>query len=167
MHIDLIEAYKRVCGKCWSQHEAYERMVLEPAPRYYVSAKHAHQIIAPMVKGDFEMVNLMLPMRREMYYSLFEVVLRLSEQKEFRGKSLNYIMPFAITQPAPRFFISPTRARIIRNFLKNGIFDEQGKVIEEKLPSYTRTRVNKQLKMEAHKKWMLERKLLAEGAQVK
>lgn len=165
MHKDLIDAYKRVCGSCWNQSEAYEKMVLEPAPRYYVSIKQAHKVIAPMMRGDFEMVNLMIPMKREMYYSLFEVIMRLSTQAEFRGKSLYFILPFAITQPAPRFYISPTRARIIRGFMKNGTFDENGKVVDEKLPSYARTRKSYHIRKEKHRQWMLE-KMLEEQKQV-
>lgn len=157
MQQDLIAAYKRVCGDCWSQQQAYERMVTEPAPRYYVSPRQASQIIALMVRGDFSRVDTMLPLRREMYYSLFNVVQQLSEKREFIGKSLSYIMRFAVVQPAPRFFISPVRASIIRGFIRNGVFDEDGKVIDEKLPSYVRTRENNLKKYKKKKKWMLEK----------
>lgn len=142
MHQDLIDAYKRVCGDCWSQREAYVRMVNEPAPRYYVSPRQASQNIAMMVRGDFSKVDTMMPLRRELYYSLFDVVQRLSERREFIGKSLSYIMRFAVVEPAPKFFISPVRGSIIRGFIKNGTFDENGKVIDAKLPSYATTRAN-------------------------
>ena len=160
MQHDLIAAYKRVCGNCWSQHQAYVRMVNEPAPRYYVSPKQASQIISLMVRGDFSKVEMMLPMRREMYYSLFKVVQELSEKREFIGKSLSYIMKFAVVQPAPKFFISPIRGSIIRGFIKNGVFDENGKVIDEKLPSYVNTRENNRKRTKERKerkKWTLEK----------
>lgn len=157
MQQDLIAAYKRVCGDCWTQHQAYERMVNEPAPRYYVSPRQASQIIARMVKGDFSRVEMMLPLRREMYYSLFKVVQELSEKREFIGKSLSYIMKFAVMQPAPKFYISPLRASMIRSFIRKGVFDENGKVIDEKLPSYVTTRENNRKKGEERKKWMLEK----------
>lgn len=166
MQHDLVEAYKRVCGSCWSQSQAYERMVVEPAPRYYVSPRQASQIISPMVRGDFRSVNKMQPLRKAMYYSLLEVVQRLSEKREFIGKSLAYIMRFAVVEPAPRFFITPTRASIIRGFIRNGVFDENGKVIDAKLPSYARTRENnmkrfrarkaRKERREERKRWMLE-----------
>lgn len=160
MQQDLIAAYKRVYGKCWSQHEAYERMVNEPAPRYYISPKQASQNIALMVRGDFSKVEMMMPLRREMYYSLFSVVQELSERREFIGKSLSYIMKFAVIQPAPKFFISPVRGCIIRGFIKNGVFDADGKVIDEKLPSYVNTRENNRKRSKERKerkKWMLEK----------
>lgn len=162
MQRDLIDAYKRVCGSCWSQTQAYERMVNEPAPRYYVSARQASQIISPMVRGDFERVDMMLPLRREMYYSLFKVVQELLEKREFIGKSLSHIMRFAVVQPAPKFFISPLRASTIRGFIRNGVYDEDGKVIDAKLPSYYTSREKKRKKSEERKKWMLER--MSEGA---
>lgn len=136
LQVDLMEAYKRVCGTCWTQSEAYERMVMEPAPRYYVSAKQASQIISPMLRGDFERVNMMLPLHREMYYALFDEVMRLCEKRDYVGKGLLYIMREAVLQPAPRFFISPTRAKIIRIWLKNGVFDEEGRFLSEKQPWY-------------------------------
>lgn len=162
MQEDLMAAYARVCGDCWSQHEAYERMVNEPAPRYYVSPKQASQIIALMVRGDFSRVDMMLPLRREMYYSLFKVVQELSEKREFIGKSLSYIMKFAVVHPAPKFFISTQRGSAIRIFIKNGVFDEDGKVIDEKLPSYVKTReyARKRFKeRKERKKWTLEKML--------
>jgi hypothetical protein len=119
-----------------------------------------------MVRGNFDHVNMMLPLRREMYYSLFNVVMELSEKRAFIGKSLSYIMAFAVIQPAPRFFISPIRGRLIRGFIKNGVFDENGKVIDAKLPSYVTTRENNRKKFKERKereKWTLEK--MSEGAE--
>ena len=161
MHVDLIDAYKRVCGKAWSQQEAYELVVKEPAPRYYVTPKQAYQVILPMVKGDFEMVNMMLPLRRKMYYALFEEVLRLSEQRQFIGKSLWQIIQFAVIQPASEFYISAGRVSHIRCWLKNGTIRNDGSVDESKLQSYARTREfhRRRLKQrkEALEKWTSER----------
>jgi hypothetical protein len=134
LHVDLIEAYKRVSPHCWTQHEAYERMVKEPAPRYYVSAKQAYQVIAPMTKGDFDLVNLMIPMRRRMYYSIFETFMRMSEQRQFVGKSLYYIMQFVVLSQAPEFFITPGRAKQIRIFIKNGRLRSDGRPNKDYVP---------------------------------
>jgi hypothetical protein len=161
MQRDLIEAYKRVYSSCWTQKQAYERMVDEPAPRYYVSPKQASVILSPMMKGDFVRVDMMMPLRREMYYSLYHEVIKLCERREFIGKSLSYIMKFAVTQPAPKFYISPTRAKIIRSYIRNGVFDENGRVRDEKLPSYIICREKKRVQYQARKKWMLER--MSEG----
>jgi hypothetical protein len=69
-------------------------------------------------------------------------------------------MKFAVVQPAQKFFISPIRGSIIRGFIKNGVFDENGKVIDEKLPSYVNTRENNRKRTKERKerkKWTLEK----------
>jgi hypothetical protein len=62
-----------------------------------------------------------------------------------------------VIQAAPKFFISPIRGCIIRGFIKNGVFDENGKVIDAKLPSYVNTREKNRKKSKERKKWMLEK----------
>ncbi len=136
-------------------------MVLQPAPRYYVSAKQALQIISPMMKGDFEKFNMMMPLKREMYRNLFDEVVKLSEKREFVGKSLIGIIRFAILQPAPRFYIGPTRARIIRHFIKSGKYDSEGRVRVEMAPWYItglekKNKKNRELR-ERKRQWMLEK----------
>ena len=132
---DLIKAYNHVAPLCWTQREAYAKAVKEPAPRYYVTPKQAAQVISPMVKGNFERVNMMLPNRRRMYYSLFDRVIELSEKRAFVGKPLTYIMQFAVIQPAPEFFCSYTRLHEIRSFIKTGKLNDEGRVINH--PSRT------------------------------
>lgn len=124
---DLIKAYNRVAPKSWSQKMAYEKAVKEPAPRYYVSPKQAAQIISPMLRGDFQRVDMMMPNRRRMYYSLFNKVLELSEKRSFIGKSLFYIMQFAVTTPAPEFFIDFRKLRELRSSVRLGKIDEDGR----------------------------------------
>ena len=134
---DLIKAYNSVAYQCYSQDEAYKRAVKQPAPRYYVSPKQALQVISPMVRGDFEKVDMMLPNRKRMYYSLFEKVVELSEKRAFIGKSLLYICRFAVISPAPEFFISHKAIANIRGMLKNGYYDDDGK-ISKTIPSRIR-----------------------------
>lgn len=130
---DLIKAYNKVAQSSWSQNDAYKKAVKLPAPRYYVSARQASQVIAPMVRGDFERVNMMHPNRRRLYYSLFEKVIELSEKRAFIGKPLTYIVRFAVSSPAPEFFVSPYAVAKVREYLKKGYFDEEGKM---KQPPY-------------------------------
>jgi hypothetical protein len=157
LYHDLMDAYKRVAPTCWTQGEAYERMVKEPAPRYYVTAKQAYQVIAKMVKGDFEMVNMMLPLRRRMYYSLYDEFVSLCEKPIFFNKSVWFIIQHAVARPAPQFFISPERAKHIRCWLKSGVLDDNGKIDQSRLPSYIRTREYHRKKREERKQWMSEK----------
>lgn len=111
-------AYIDVCGSCYSQKEAYEKTAAHPAPRYYISPKQALQVISPMTKGDFELVEMMQPRRRKLYESLFKEVDKMSELREYQGKSLSYILQFAVLRPAPEFFIGWDRVKQIRLRLK-------------------------------------------------
>jgi hypothetical protein len=137
MQDDLIAAYKRVCGHCYTQQQAYERTVKEPAPRYYVSVKRAYQTLLPMMRGDFDRVNLMEPNSRRMYYSLFRKVVELNETK-YPNKSLWFIVPFALTSPAPEFFIGWKQCKRIRMWIKNGIILPDGRVDLSRAPSYSK-----------------------------
>lgn len=140
MQQDLMKAYIDVCPSCWSQKEAYEKTAAHPAPRYYVSPKQALQILSPMMRGDFEQVNLMHPHKQRLYHSLFEEVKKLSEQRRFEGRALSYLTQFAVLQPAPEFFIGWDRVKRIRSWIKRGVFDESGKVNAEVLRFYTKQR---------------------------
>lgn len=127
MQDDLINAYCKACEGSWTLHDACAKAVKMPAPRFYITAKQAYQVISPMVKGDFERVNLYAPLKRKMYYELFKIVTRLAERPEFIGKSLWHIMPFAVVQPASQFFVKPHTLYVIRHYLKTGRTDKNGK----------------------------------------
>ncbi|MCR5270568.1 MAG: hypothetical protein K6D91_06075 [Prevotella sp.] len=124
---DLIKAYNKVAHLCWSQAEAYQKTVIQPAPRFYVSPKQALQIISPMVKGDFSRVELMRPIKKRMYYALYDVVVKLSEKRQFVGKSLFYILQFAVLSPAPEFYISPVNFSLIRAGMIKGTISDDGR----------------------------------------
>lgn len=129
---DLIKAYNKVAPLSWSQEEANKKAVKQPAPRYYVSAKQAAQIISPMVHGDFEYVNQMRPNKKRMYYSIYEKVIELSEKRAFVGKPLSYITQFAVASPAPEFFCGHRKVDEVRSYIKNGHLDDEGRVVNVK-----------------------------------
>ncbi len=111
MKNDLMKVYREVSssGECRMQTEAYERTVEHEAPRFYVDARWAHQRIAPMLRGDRSGLDNMKPLQRKMYEDLFSVVVRLSQKDQFWGKKLNYILQYAVLEPAPRFYIGTMR----------------------------------------------------------
>lgn len=149
---DLIKAYNRVAPTCLMQSDAWEKTVKQPAPRYYISAKQASQILSPMVQGDFSRVDMMLPNKRRMYYSLLEKVIELSEKRAFVGKSLTYIVQFAVSSPAPEFFITGSSFRVIRSALKNNRYDDEGRMVNAKF----RERAYEKLKKKRERAKMLK-----------
>ncbi len=118
---DLMAAYRQVCGKCWTQREAWEKVARHPAPRYYVSAKEAHEKLRKMVVGDMSIVDSMSDNRRRMYYSLFDRLQVMSQRKEMMGKSLWFMCSFLVSLPAPEFYVSAnTVKQIFTNYKRYG-----------------------------------------------
>jgi len=110
---DLMAAYRKVAPYCWTQNEAWERASKSVAPRYYTSVAHANYILSPMTHGDNSRIEKLANSNlRRMYYSLWNKVLELSVQREYVGKSLRYIVSFAIGQSAPEFFLAPRSVRL-------------------------------------------------------
>ena len=113
MYEELMKVYCEVCRvyECRSQTEAFEHTVSHPASRFFVDTRRAYQNIYPMLRGDFSRIEKMKPLRQEMYRALFDVVMRLSQKRQFWGKSPFYIVKFAVLEPAPRFYIGVEKMR--------------------------------------------------------
>lgn len=111
MKDDLMRVYREVCSQysCRHQEEVYEQSVLHEAPRFYVDARWASQRIAPLTRGDRSALEHMNPLTRMMYEELFGVVQRLYQEEKYWGKSLSYVLRYAVQEPASRFFISKER----------------------------------------------------------
>lgn len=123
MRQDLFAAYAEVTSRpCPSQQIAWIRTVKHPAPRYYIGAKKAVNIIGQLMLGNRAVLDSMRSYKKRMYIELEQEVLRLSEKKEYQGKSLKYICSFAILHPAKEFYISwETFKKIFCNAKRYGI----------------------------------------------
>lgn len=115
MKEDLMKVFREISVKytCRTQMEAYEETVSHPAPRFYIDARRAHCVISPMMRGDYTRLEKLSPLRQEMYRALYDTVMRLYQKSTYWKKSLYYVLQFAILEPAPRFYISADRMRLI------------------------------------------------------
>lgn len=113
MYDELMKVYCKVLSECdvHTQTEAFERTVRHPASRFFIEARRAYQNICPILRGDYSHLEKMTPLRQEMYKALYDVVMRLSQKRQFWGKSPYYIVKFAILEPAPRFYIGVEKMR--------------------------------------------------------
>ena len=113
MYDELMKVYCKVLREfdVRTQTEAFERTVRHPASRFFIETRRAYQNIYPMLRGDFSRIEKMKPLRQEMYRALYDVVMRLSQKRQFWGKSPYYIVKFAILEPAPRFYIGVEKMR--------------------------------------------------------
>ena len=117
-HIDVLTAYREVAPRCHTQKEAWEKTARHPAPRYYITPRQAWCRLRLMVRGDFSEVDNMKPIRKRMYYSLFEKLKEMSQKREFLGCSLYFICQFLVSEPAPEFFIGGDAVKRIFVFSK-------------------------------------------------
>ena len=113
MYDELMKVYCKVLREfdVRTQTEAFERTVRHPASRFFIDTRRAYQNIYPMLRGDYSRLEKMKPLRQEMYKALYDVVMRLSQKRQFWGKSPYYIVKFAILEPAPRFYIGVEKMR--------------------------------------------------------
>lgn len=115
MYDELMKVYCKVLGEydIRTQTEAFERTVRHAASRFFVEPRRAYQNIYPMLRGDYSRLEQMKPLRQEMYKALYDVVMKLSQKRQFWGKSPFYIVKFAVMEPAPRFYIGIEKMRKI------------------------------------------------------
>lgn len=116
MRRELMRVYREVVADCptgTTQTEVYQKVVEHPAPRFYVEPRMAHLVISPMMRGDNSPLEKMGALKRQMYRDLYDTVMRLTQVKRFWHKSIYYILKEAVLEPAPRFYISADRMRMI------------------------------------------------------
>lgn len=113
MYDELMKVYCKICREyeCRTQAEAFERTVRHPASRFFIEPRRAYQNIYPLLRGDYSRLEKMRPLRQEMYKGLFDIVMKLSQKRQFWGKSPYYIVRFAVMEPAPRFYIGVENMR--------------------------------------------------------
>lgn len=132
---DLMATYKEVYKKCWSQQEAWKKTAEHPAPRYYVTAKEAYEKLRHMVRGDTSVVDRLGRSKRRMYYSLFDKLEEMTQRRNLIGKSLWFICPLLVAEPAPEFFVEPRTVKDIyikyklygRNFQHKNVYKKRHK----------------------------------------
>mgnify|MGYP000007197357 CR=1 FL=1 len=109
----LAAVYKEVYPKCWNQGEIWEKVARHPAPRYYITAKEAYEKLRRMAVGDNSIVDKLGSSKRRLYYSLFERMQELTQRREYINKSLWFLSPIIVSQPAPEFFLEPRTVKDI------------------------------------------------------
>ena len=129
MRRDLMTVYRQVYPHCMEQWDAWVRTVESPAPRYYVSAKQACQIVTPMFRGDYRLFNKLSPLRQKMYKSIYDRVEKMSESWQYQGMSIWAIMPHALNSPAPQFFILPQTMKKMFERKRAKRYTEDGRMI--------------------------------------
>jgi len=107
----LMLEYERYIVSCAyiRMSEVFEYIVNQPCRRFWVSEIRAAVVIADMLKGD--KLTKMHSAKREMFQEIYNRVIRLRSKNP--GMSLYQLVSIVIQQPAPKFYLSPSSAKIM------------------------------------------------------
>lgn len=106
-YLDIMAAYRKLAPTCTTQQQVWLKLAACPAPRFYVTHFQAYQRMLQFFKGDKKIKKLPLT-RKRLYEALYDVCLKLSQQRQYLGLSLYQLVQYAIVQPAPSFFVAPS-----------------------------------------------------------
>lgn len=108
---DLLNVYLTYIthSKHISMTEVYQAIPNKPARRFYVSEMRATAVVGKIMQGD-RLLN-MHPCKREMFFEIYNRYKRIKDN--FKGFPLSHIIGIIIEQPAPKFYITSSSAKLI------------------------------------------------------
>lgn len=100
-----------------STMKAFQDAADAPAPRFWVSEARAMRIIAPMMNGDFSLLEGMQAEKRKMYEEIFR---RVKARKELHPEEpLGDIVFEVVNSPAPCSYMTADRTKRLVNALRH------------------------------------------------
>ena len=122
---DLLNAYFS-CIRASSylrMPDIFKSVVEMPASRFWISAPRAAVVVSAMERGD----NLarMRPNKREMFLEIFKRYRQL--RISCPNLPITHIVRDIVCQPAPKFYISPSTAKILILKARKSWFQEKSK----------------------------------------
>lgn len=107
----LMLEYERYIVSCnyIRMAEVFEHIVNQPCRRFWVSEIRAAVVIADMMRGNT--LKNMHSAKREMFQEIYNRVIRLRRKNP--GMSIYQMVSTVIQQPAPKFYLSPSSAKIM------------------------------------------------------
>ncbi len=108
---DLLRAYFRYIDDCpyISIQNVWRAVVDMPASQFWVSAPRAAVVVGMLARGQH-----LPPMRankREMFLEIYSRVVAL--RRRYPAWSLIRLVRAVVSQPAPKFYLAPSSARIL------------------------------------------------------
>lgn len=107
----LMEEYDRYIASCEyiRMSEVFDHIVNQPCRRFWVSNIRAAVVVARMLKGC--KLKNMHPSKKEMFQEIFRRVCKMKEQ--FPSMSLFQLVAEVVAQPAPKFYLTASSAKIM------------------------------------------------------
>lgn len=114
---ELMEAYIRECAsrKEIRTDELFPCVVASSPSRFWVSEERAAIVIGEMMRGG--QLKRMRPLKRTMYYEIYNRVKRLQARRP--DWPLSRLVAEVVCQPAPHFYLTPGSAKVIISRIKN------------------------------------------------
>ena len=104
---DLMHNYRQVVREgVATMNEAFQKTIMRPARRFYVSGDRAYHVLLRMRKMGMKALEGMTDEHRMMFCDLHAVVQRMRRSPIYRDSSLYSIIDLAVGKEAPRFYIT-------------------------------------------------------------
>lgn len=109
---DLMRAYYDYLTVCSyiRMPEVYNTIVNMPSQRFWVSDIRAANVVSSIMRNNARL-DKMRATKREMYEEIYRRVMKLS--KEYPNLSIIELCSEVVTQPAPKFYLTPGSAKIM------------------------------------------------------
>lgn len=110
---DLLRAYDDYISSCAyiRMPEVYKTIANSPAPRFYVSESRASVVVSAMLTNRKQHYIRMRKLKREMFEEIKKRVVDM--QRRNPALSVLDCCRVIVTQPAPKFYITPNTAKCI------------------------------------------------------
>lgn len=109
---DLMRAYDEYISSCdyIRMPDVYMNIVNMPSRRFWVSDIRAALVVSAIMRGEADLDG-MWPLKKEMYLEIHRRVVELG--KENPGMSISELCSIVVTQPAPKFYLTPGSAKMM------------------------------------------------------
>lgn len=109
---DLMRAYDEYVSSCEyiRMPDVYQHIVNMPSRRFWVSDIRAALVVSAIMRGDAAL-DKMWPQKKEMYLEIYRRVLQLSVSNP--KMSVSELCSIVVTQPAPKFYLTPGSAKMM------------------------------------------------------
>lgn len=109
---DLMRAYHEYISSCdyIRMPKVYHAIVNMPSRHFWVSDIRAALVISAMLRGE-DALRGMWPLKKEMYREIYSRVIAL--RNEHPELTVSELCSRVISQPAPKFYLTPGSAKML------------------------------------------------------
>jgi len=110
---DVCKAMFEARKGAFDVNTAMAKRLCEPAPRFYITPKHAAEVIYKITAEGEKALDKYRPLRKQMYLDLYSVYNDLRQKPKFEGVPIYKLAVYVVEQQAPQFYIDLWTAKNI------------------------------------------------------